>query len=80
MKNIREYIKDNNFKMTIKNNMIDIENYIDIGNISDNEIILYISNKTIVIKGNKLKITKLLNNEILILGNYKNIFFKGSNE
>ena len=80
MKNIREYIKDNDFKMTIKNNMIDIENYIDIGNISDNEIILYISNKTIVIKGNKLKITKLLNNEILILGNYKDILFKGLNE
>lgn len=80
MRNIREYIIDNNFKMTIKNNMIDIENYIDIGSISDNEIMIYLQNKTLKIKGNKLKISKLLNNEILILGNYKNIIFEGKHE
>ena len=80
MKNIREYIKDNNFKITIKKNMIDIENYTDIGSIFDNEIIIYLQDKTVKIKGNKLKITKLLNNEILILGNYKNILFEGLNE
>lgn len=80
MRNIREYIKDDNFKMNIKNNKIDIENYTDIGSISDNEIIIFINNKRIKIKGKNLKITKLLNNEILILGNYNNILFEGLNE
>ena len=80
MKNVRDYIKDNNFKMTIKNNMIDIENYIDIGNISESEILIYLKDKKIKIKGTNLKISKLLNSEILILGNYKNIIFEGLNE
>ena len=76
MRNIREYIKDDNFKLTINNNKIDIENYTDIGSISDNEIIILIDTKKIKIKGKKLKISKLLNNEILILGNYQNIIFE----
>ena len=80
MRNIREYINDNNFKLIIKNNMINIDNYIDIGNISDNEIIIYLEDKKILIKGKNLKISKLLNNEVLILGNYNNIIFKGINE
>lgn len=80
MRNIREYIKNDNFKITIIKNKIDIENYLDIGSISDNEIIILIDNEKIKIKGKKLKITKLLNNEILILGEFNNIIFEGLNE
>ncbi|MBQ9024437.1 MAG: YabP/YqfC family sporulation protein [Bacilli bacterium] len=80
MRNIREYIKDPNFKLTIMKNKIDIQNYTDIDSISDNEIIILINEEKVIIKGYKLKITKLLNNEMLILGNYNNIIFEGLNE
>ena len=80
MRNIREYIKDDNFNICIKYNKIYIENYVDIGNISDNKIIIFVKNNKIIINGKNLKIIKLLNSEILISGNYYNIVFEGTNE
>ena len=80
MRNIRKYINDDNFNIIVKLNKIYIENYVDIGNISDNKIIIFVKNKKITINGSKLKITKLLNSEVLISGNYNNINFEGTNE
>lgn len=79
-KYIKDYIRQIEFKITLKNNIIDIENYIDLGNISDKEIIVFSENKKIIIKGRNLSISKLLNSEILIIGNYNNIIFEGLNE
>ena len=80
LKNVRNYIKDNNYKITLKNNIIDIENYSSIGNITEKEIIIFINDIKVIIKGTKLIITKLLNNEVLIKGIYNNIIFEGLNE
>ena len=80
LKNVRNYIKDNNYKITLKNNIIDIENYSSIGNITEKEIVIYVDDLKIIIKGSKLNINKLLNNEILIKGSYNNIIFEGTNE
>ena len=80
LKNVRNYIKDNNYKITLKNNIIDIENYSSIGNITEKEIVIYVNDLKIIIKGSKLNINKLLNNEILIKGSYNNIIFEGTNE
>lgn len=71
--NIRNYIYQNEFKITLKNNKIDIENYTDIGLVCLNEIIIYNKKEKIKITGKNLSITKLLNNEILITGKYQNI-------
>ena len=79
-KYIKDYIRQIEFKITLKNNIKDIENYIDLGNISDKEIIVFSENKKIIIKGRNLSISKLLNSEILITGNYNNIIFEGLNE
>lgn len=79
-KYIKDYIRQIEFKITLKNNIIDIENYTDLGNISDKEIIVFSENKKIMIKGRNLSISKLLNSEILITGNYNNIIFEGLNE
>ena len=79
-KYIKDYIRQIEFKITLKNNIIDIENYIDLGNISDKEIIVFSENKKIIINGRNLSISKLLNSEILITGSYNNIIFEGLNE
>ena len=68
MRNIKDYVRCEEFKMIMKNNIIYIENFDDIGNISQKEIIIYNDNKKILIKGNNLSIDKLLNSEILIKG------------
>lgn len=80
VKYISNYIRQNEFKMMLKKNSIDIENYTNLGNISDNEIIIIDDNRRIIIKGKNLSIVKLLNNEVLITGNYNNIIFEVINE
>ena len=77
---IKDYIRQIEFKITLKNNIIDIENYTELGNISDKEIIIFNERKKIIIKGKGLSIAKMYNNEILITGNYNNIIFEGFNE
>ena len=73
MRNIKDYVRCEEFKMILKNNIIYIENFDDIGNISQKEIVIYNDNRKILIKGNNLSIDRLLNSEILIKGNYNNI-------
>ncbi len=80
IKNIESYVKQNDFKILIKNKYIDIENYTKLDKIDENEIIIYNNNEKITILGSSLTINKLLNNELLILGNYNKIVFEGVHE
>lgn len=77
---IRNYVKQDEFKILIKNDAIDVVNYSDLGDISDKEIVVFNLNKKIIIKGSNLSINKLLSSEILILGKYSSITFEGKNE
>ena len=76
MKKIREYVRESDFKMLIKNNNIDIENYTKIIDITDTKIEILNDDIKIKILGKNLTINKLLNNEILIIGKYNNILFE----
>lgn len=80
VRNIENYVKQNDFKILIKNNCIDIENYTKLGRIDSNEIIVFSNKEKIVIKGSSLTINKLLNSEILILGKYNQIVFEEYHE
>lgn len=78
--NLRNYIYQKEFKITIKKNMIDIENFTNIGKIKNYEIVIYNNKEKITIKGKNLSINKMLSSEVLILGNYNEIIFEGENE
>ena len=65
---IVNYIKDNNFKIYYVNNSVNIVNYDKILDINDTVITVAKENKMIFIKGNELRLTKLLDNEVLITG------------
>lgn len=78
--NLRNYIYQKEFKITIKKNMIDIENFTNIGKIENHEIVIYNNKEKITIKGKNLSINKMLSSEVLILGNYNEIIFEGENE
>ena len=71
--NVCEYIKDLEFRFTIFIDRVHIINYSKIISLEDNIIYFYGGGKKIIIKGNKLVLNKLLNNEVLILGNVSSI-------
>lgn len=66
--NMYEYIKDLEFRFTIYDNKIHVVNYKKILLLEDNRISFTSENKRIVIKGKNLVLNKLLEQEILILG------------
>lgn len=78
--NLRNFIYQKEFKITIKKNMIDVENFTNIGKIENYEIVIYNNKEKITIKGKNLSINKMLSSEVLILGNYNEIIFEGENE
>ena len=65
---IVNYIKNDSLKIIYWNNSVNIQNYNKIIEIDDNLVRILHNNKIIVIKGNNLKLNKLLDNEILITG------------
>ncbi|MBR6690101.1 MAG: YabP/YqfC family sporulation protein [Bacilli bacterium] len=73
---IRSYVLDNDLKITIVNNKINIVNYKDIGHFDSNKIIVKVENGEVIVKGSNLVVSKLLSSEILITGNFSNIEFR----
>lgn len=65
---LNNYIDDKKFKLIYEDNLIDIINYTRLITIEDNYVSLYINNKKIIIKGKKLILKKLLDNELLLNG------------
>lgn len=70
-KGITSYIKDNEFKINIYHNKINIVNYLDIISLEDSRVSIRYSEGNIVIKGKNLLVKKLLDQEILITGSIK---------
>ena len=73
---IRSYIFENDLKITIVENKINIVNYIDIGHFDSNKVIVKTDSKDIIINGNDLVVSKLMSSEILITGEFKTIEFR----
>ncbi len=73
IKEIINYIKDDKFKIVYVNNSIDVINYDNIMEVKNDVITIEKEKKLILIKGEELKLDKLLDNEILIRGLIKKI-------
>jgi len=73
---LRNYINDNDFKINILKETINIVNYIDIILLEENRISIKYSDGIIVVKGEDLSVSKLLENEMIITGKFTNIEFK----
>ena len=68
-----DYIKDESFKIIYINNSLDIINYDNILEVKEDVVTISKNDKLVLIKGNNLKLNKLLDNEILITGIVKEI-------
>ncbi len=72
---IKEFIKDNKYKLLIEENTICIRNYLKIEDITRAYIVIKLNNKTLHIKGNNLIINKLDSCDLRIIGTIKEIEF-----
>lgn len=76
MFNIMRYINDTDFQIVYINNELNIANYDRINYMEDEKISLSYRNGTVMVIGNNLRVKKLLDNEIVIIGEIKNIDFR----
>lgn len=76
LNHLRTYILENEFKITVFTNKIDILNYLEIDHFDDTKIIVRHNKGLVIVKGENLTISKLLNDELLILGQIKNLEFQ----
>lgn len=73
---IRSYILEDEFKITYLNNRVNIVNYLSIGSIDSNKVIIKYNNGIVSVKGSNLVLSKLMNSEILISGDIYSIDFR----
>lgn len=70
---LREYIKDEEFRLTIFEDRIYATNYQEILSLEEERISIRTKKSRIIIKGKNLTLNKLLDFEILIVGEVSNI-------
>ncbi len=76
LRDIRNYILENDFKMIYLTDKLNIVNYEDILHFDTDKIIIRYNNGSVVIRGDDMIISKLLDSEILISGVIKCVEFK----
>ncbi len=65
---LKEYINDNEPRILILNDRLNINNYDEIFSLEPSRISIRINNKRIIIKGKDLVLNKMLDKELLIIG------------
>ncbi len=73
IKKIVNYIKDDSLKINYVNNSVNVVNYDSILEVRDDLVTLKKDNNLILIRGNNLKLDKLLDQEILVTGSISKI-------
>lgn len=72
---VRSYINNDNFSIIYKNNKLDVINYNEIVDFNSDLISFKYKNRIYYVKGKNLVISKMLDSEILIIGDIKEITF-----
>lgn len=73
MFNIMRYMNDTDFQIVYYKNDLNIINYEKINYMEDEKISLSYINGTLLIKGDNLRVKKLLDNELILSGTVKTI-------
>ena len=75
MFNFKTYLRNDCYNINISNNIIYFLNYDKVIEINDDIIMIKFKDFVLTVKGNDFKIVKMLDNELLINGNFKEISF-----
>lgn len=73
---IRSYILDEEFRIIILKNKVNIVNYTSISLIDDNKVVVKHNSLNIFVNGNHLVVSRLMNDELLISGDISSIEFR----
>lgn len=73
---MRDYLIPEEFEIHVYQKQIHIMNFISIGEISSEKIRIHYENGMVIVTGNNLILSKLLNGEVLIKGVLKTIEFR----
>ncbi len=73
LEKISNYVNDKEFRLTLYTDKIHIINYKKIISLENNYLSILCLNKKILVTGNNLILSKILDNELLIKGNINNI-------
>ena len=76
LNNMRSYLLEEEFALHVYPGKINVVNYKSIGHFDSNKVILYHEKGMIEIKGKNLVVSKLLEDEVLVLGVVENIEFR----
>lgn len=80
MSRLLDYIQDNAFRITYLKSRLDVVNYTKLNYLENRKISVSYTEGIVVIKGQNLRIQKLLDDEILVVGKIENIEFKGTTD
>lgn len=73
IKNVRDFILEEEFELKVLEGRIDIINYTTIGHFDNSKVIIYYNKGEVIIKGENLTVNKLMNDEVLITGKVSSI-------
>lgn len=73
LEKISNYVNDKEFRLTLYNDKIHIINYKKIISLENNYLSILCLDKKVLVTGNNLILSKILDNELLIKGTINNI-------
>lgn len=76
MQRLTDYVLEKEFELRFFNNKLNIVNYMEIANFSNDAITIKYNKGMVLIKGKNLVVSRLMNDEILISGNINAIEFE----
>lgn len=68
-----KYLTDTNYKIIIKENYVNIINYEEIKDFSNNKVIITTKKNKTIITGENLVVSKMQDNEVLITGKIQKV-------
>lgn len=71
--NLKSYVKDNDYLISLMDKKVHCYNYISINKITNNEVIIKFSKVKLLLEGKDFVLKKLDKNELLITGFISNI-------
>lgn len=70
---IRSYFLEDELEIKVYKNKVNVINYKSIGHFDSNKVMIYYENGHLVVSGNNLVVSRLVQDEVLIVGDIQNI-------
>lgn len=73
IKQLRTYILEDEFQLHVFPNKVNVQNYNSIGHFDTNKVTIHYQGGDLVIKGKELAVSRLMNDEVLVVGTIESV-------